>query len=65
MYLPCVLFRAKCFAETPIQVIFRKHYEALWKDKPFKTEQGALNFAKRQIEHDPDVWQLPASKFIG
>ncbi len=61
-YLPCIFFRAKCFAETPIHVLYHKHYEALWAEKPFKTERGAMNFAKRQIEYDPDVWQLPATK---
>ena len=63
-YLPCVLFRAKCFAKTPIHVVFRKHYEATWEDRPFKTSQGAINFAERQTRYDPDVWQLPASKTV-
>lgn len=63
-YLPCIFFRAKCFAKTPIHVIFGRHYEAVWKDKPYKSEQGAINFARRQIKEDSDVWQVPASKKV-
>ena len=63
-YLPCILFRAKCFAETPVAVIFQKHYEAIWENKPFKTSKGAINFARKQIEHDSDMWQLPSSKLV-
>ena len=62
-YNPCVLFRAKCFASNPYQVIFGKHYEATW-EKNYKTEQGAIDFARRQIEPDPDVWQLPGCKTV-
>ncbi len=61
-YNPCVLFRAKCFSPGPFQLIFGKHYEALWENKNYKTCQGAINFAKRQIEPDPDVWQLAGCK---
>ncbi len=63
-FKPCVFFRAKCFAKSPISVIFGKHYEAIWEDKLYKTESGAMNFAKRQIKYDPDVWQLPAVKKV-
>ena len=62
-YYPVILFRAKCFAKTPIDVIFHKNYEALW-DKPFKTQQGALNYAKRNIIEEDGIWQVPGAKEI-
>ena len=61
MYKPAILFRAKCFAKTPLDVISGRHYEAIF-PKRYKTSYGAINFAKHQIEGDKDVWQLPASK---
>lgn len=63
MYKPVILFRAKCFATTPIDVIFGKHYEAVF-PKEYKTSYGAISFAKRQIDIDEDVWQLPASREV-
>ena len=64
IYNPCVFFRAKCFASNPFHVIFGKHYEAVWEKKNYKTEQGAKHYARRQIEPDPDVWQLAGCKEI-
>lgn len=64
MYIPVIFFRAKCFAKTPIHVIFGKHYEASWKDKVYKRECNAFRFAREQIYYDPDVWQLPGTKRI-
>lgn len=61
LYHPVIFFRAKCFAKTLIHVIFQKHYEATF-PQTYKTQKGALNFAQRQIDYDPDVWQLPAAK---
>ena len=63
-YSPVILFRAKCFARTPFHVIYGKAYEATWEDKQYKTARGAINFARKQIDHDKDVWQLPSAKRI-
>ena len=63
LYHPVIFFRAKCFAKTPIHVIFQKHYEATF-PQTYKTQKGAINFARRQIDFDLDVWQLPAAKEI-
>ena len=63
MYKPVIFFRAKCFAKTPLHVIYKKHYEAIF-DKEYKTEHGAMNFAASQIEYDEDVWQLPACEKV-
>lgn len=63
MYYPVILFRAKCFAKTPIHVIFDKHYEATW-DKPYKTERGAINYAKKNIIEEDGVWQLSGARRI-
>ena len=62
MYSPCVMFRAKCFTGSAIALIFGTHYEAVWEDKFYKTERGAINFAQKQIDYDPDVYQLPAAR---
>lgn len=65
-YYPVLLFRAKCFAKTPIHVIFGKHYVASWEDRLYKTARGAINFAEKQIVFWAlkDVFQLPGAKFI-
>ncbi len=62
-YQPVIFFRAKCFAKTPIHVVYRKHYEATFPQK-YKTESGAINFAKKQIVEEDGIWQLPAAKLV-
>jgi len=62
MYNPCVMFRAKCLTPSPIHAIMGVHCEALWEDKFYRTERGAINFAQKQIDYDPDVYQLPAAR---
>ena len=59
-----IFFRAKCFAETPIHVIFGKYYEASWKDRLYKTEVGATKFARKQIVYEKDIYQLPGARKI-
>ena len=63
-YVPCILFRAKCFAPTPIHVIGGEHYEAIWYNRRYKTEGGATHFAEKQIQRENGVWQLPGAKRI-
>lgn len=65
-YYPVIFFRARCFAETVFHVIFGKHYVASWKDRLYKTEGCATNFARKQIvtEGLKDVYQLPGAKKI-
>ncbi len=60
---PVILFAAKARVESKIAVPFAKHFIATF-PKQFKTTGGAINFAKRMIEEEEGVWQLPGSKEV-
>ena len=60
---PAILFASKDRVPSKIQVPFRKHRVATF-PKIYKTESGAMNFAKGKIEKEPGVWQLPAAKRV-
>ena len=62
-YNPVILFAAKARVESKVTVPFVKHYLATF-PKKFKTTGGAINFAKRMIEEEEGVWQLPGSKEV-
>ena len=64
-YHPIIIFAAKDRVKHSLEVPFTKHYVATF-PQIYKTETGAINFAKRNIvsEYEDDVWQLPGSKPI-
>ena len=62
-YQPVIFFAAKDRVKSPIHVPFVKHYKATF-PQIFKTQQGAMNFAERNIIYEEGVWQLPASKEV-
>lgn len=64
-YKPVVIFRAKCFAKSPLEAIYGKHWVASWEDKVYQREANAISFARKQIDYDLDVWQLAGAKRTG
>ena len=59
-YNPVIFFAAKDRVPNSIYVPFVRHYEATF-PKVYSRKGDAINFAKRNIEEEEGVWQLPGA----
>ena len=63
MYRPIIKFASKDRAKTPLHVLYIEHYTATF-PQVYKTEHGAINFARRNMKKEDGVWQLPGAQAV-